>query len=41
MGGYEEEEEQQEQEGSWRNQSPSNTIMIRGLPPSITEEEVH
>ena len=41
-GGEEEEEEEQEEvaAGSWRNQDPNSTIMIRGLPSGITEEEV-
>ena len=38
VGGEEEEEESEG--GSWRNQSPNNTIMIRGLPSGVTEEEV-
>ncbi len=40
-GGEEEEEEEEEAAaGSWRNQAASNTIMIRGLPSGVTEEQV-
>ena len=39
-GGEEEEEEEEVAAGSWRNQSPNNTIMIRGLPSGVTEGEV-